>query len=124
MEIPDRTLSISSGLLCMQGKLPEPCHLLPGFCTIMAPGDLPALATTKCSNDGDGTELQRHRGHKAMAKLRHMKGQWFLSPESMGSQEGPGSLLSKTCESPRDRRLASRITATKKCVSFEVALVK
>ena len=136
MEIPDRTLCISSGFLCMQGKLPEPCHLLPGFCTIMAPGDLTALSTTNCSNNSNGTEPQRHCGHKAMAKLRHLKGQWFLSPgaggpsgelsppESMGSQEGPGNLLSQTCESPRDRRLASRITATRKCVSFEVALAK
>lgn len=138
MEIQDRTLFISSGLLCMQGKLPEPWHLLPGFNTIMAPGDLSTLATRKCSNDSNGTEPQRRCGLKAMAKLRHMKGQWFLSPgagdpsgelsppESMGNQEGPGNLLSKTCESPRDRtlRLAPRITATRKCVSFEVALTK
>lgn len=122
----------------MQGKLPEPWHLLPGFNTIIALGDLPALATRKCSNDNDGTELQRHCGQKAMAKLKHMKGQWFLSPgaggpsgelsppENMGSQEGPSNLLSKTCKSPRDRtlRLAPRIIATRKCVSFEVALAK
>lgn len=83
----------------------------------MALGDLPTLATRKCSNDSGGTEPQRRCGQKAMTKLRHMKGQWILSPgaggpsgelsppESMGSQEGPGNFLSKTCESPRDRTL-------------------
>lgn len=112
IETPDRTVSISSGLLCMQGRLLGPWHLLPEFSTIMAPGDLPTLATRKCSHKSDGTDLQRSCGQGALAKSEAQGRTCFLSPgtggplgklsppESMGSQEGTGTYFPKAVKFP------------------------
>lgn len=74
------TVSISPGLLCLQGKLLGPWHLLPGFSTIKVQGGLPTFAPRRHRDENDETDLQRSCRQGAMAKSEVHEGTMIFVP--------------------------------------------